>query len=108
MDQSCLTLVIVKKIIHHIIVFSDIECIFRKSGIFSYLILFIIEDDLFVMGKGFMRFRFKTNDNLPYNKKINVPVCVISISSVFEERNWYYPWDELQECFYESDYFDKD
>ena len=25
-----------------------------------------------------MRFRFKTNDKLPYNKKINVPVCVVS------------------------------
>ena len=65
-------------------------------------ILFIIEDDLFVMGKDFTRFRFKTNDNLPYNKKINVPVCVISISSVFEEKNWYYPQIELHECFYES------
>ena len=49
-----------------------------------------------------MRFRFKTNDNLVYNQKINVPVCVISISSVFEERNWYYPQIELQDCFYES------
>ena len=28
-------------------------------------ILFITEDDLFVMGKDFMRFKFETNDNLP-------------------------------------------
>ena len=69
-------------------------------------ILFIIEDENegknFIMGKDFMRFRFKTNDNLVYNQKINVPVCVISISSVSEERNWYYPQIELQDCFYEN------
>ena len=102
------------------IAFNNVECIFRKSGVFSYLIFceteknekmldkytkiideikeqifFIIEDENegknFIMGKNFMRFRFKTNDNLVYNQKINVPVCVISISSLFEERNWYYP-----------------
>ena len=115
------------------IVFNNIECIFRKSGINSYLvfceteqnekmlknytkiidelkdqILFITEDNLFVMGKGFTRFKFKTDDKLPYNQKSNVAVCVISLSSVFEERNWYYPQVNLQECFYDnSDYLDK-
>ena len=44
------------------------------------------EDTEFIMGKDFMRFRFKTDDNLPYNQKINVNVCVISINSVFKER----------------------
>ena len=113
------------------IVFNNIECIFRKSGTNKYLvicenkkiekmlknytkiidelkdqILFIVEDNLFVMGKDFTR--FKTDDKLPYNKKINVAVCVITLSSVFEERNWYYPQTNLQECFYEnSDYFDE-
>ena len=66
-------------------------------------ILFIIEYDLFVMGKDFMRFRFETNDNLPYNRKFNVKVYVISISSVLERRNWFYSHTELQECFHESD-----
>ena len=65
-------------------------------------ILFIIQDDIFVMGKDFTTFKFKTDDNLVYNRKINVPVCVISISSVFKERNWYYPQIDLQDCFYES------
>ena len=32
--------------------------------------LIITEYDLFVIGKDFMRSKFKTNDNLPYNKKI--------------------------------------
>ena len=45
-------------------------------------ILFIIEDENegkhFIMGKDFMRFRFKTNNNLVYNQKINVPVCNIN------------------------------
>ena len=110
------------------IVFNNVECIFRENGVFrkkvqklkktknkkildKYMriideikeeILFIIEDDLFVTGKDFTGFKFKTDVNLVYNQKINVPVCVISISSVFKERNWYYPQVELQDCFYES------
>ena len=110
------------------IAFNDIECIFRKIGVFSYLffcesdknkkmldyyvkvidhikeeILFIVDEDTeFIMAKDFMRFMFKTDDNLPYNQKIDVKVCVISISSVFKERGWYYPQAELQECFYEN------
>ena len=109
------------------------ECIFKQGGINKYLviceteknekvlknytniidelkdqILFIVEDNLFVMGKDFTRFKFKTDDKLPYNQKIKVAVCAISLSSVFEERNWYYPQVNLQECFYEnSDYFDE-
>ena len=46
-----------------------------------------------------MRFRFEASDNLPYNKKINVKVCKISLSSLFKERVWYYPRVELQEIF---------
>ena len=45
-----------------------------------------IDDDIFVIDRDFMRFKFKSNDNLVYNQKINVLVCVISISSVFEEK----------------------
>ena len=76
------------------IVSNNVECIFRKSAINKYLIicennknekvlknytmfidelkdqvLFKTEDDFFVMGKGFTRFRFKTDDKLPYNNK---------------------------------------
>ena len=54
-----------------------------------------------IMAKDFMRFKFKTDNNLVYNQKINISVCVISISGLFKERNWYYPQMELQECFYE-------
>ena len=43
------------------------------------------EDDYSVMGKDFMRFKFRTNDNLLYNREINIPVCVISISGVVKK-----------------------
>ena len=70
-------------------------------------ILFITENDLFMMGKSSTRFRFKTNDRLPYNQKINVAVCVISLSSIFEGKGRYYPQVFLQDCFYDNcDYFD--
>ena len=59
----------------------------------------------FIVAQDFMRLRFKADDNLPYNQKINAKVCVISISSVFKERGWYYLQIELQKCFYENDYF---
>ena len=36
-------------------------------------------DDLFIMDSDFTRFRFKTDGDLIYNKKINIPVCVISL-----------------------------
>ena len=62
------------------------------------------EDEIFIMGKDFMRFRFKTNDKLPYNQNVNVPVCVVSMSSVIKKGDWYYPQVNLQECFYENDY----
>ena len=49
-----------------------------------------------------MRFKFKTDDILLYNQKINVPVGVISINSVVKKGDWYYPQIRLQDCFYES------
>ena len=61
------------------------------------------EDDFFVMGKDFMRFTFRTNDRLSYNQKINIPVCVISISGVVKKGDLYYQQIKLQECFYGND-----
>ena len=48
-------------------------------------IVFITSDDVFVMGKDFMRLKIKTDDVLPYNKKIKISVCITVISSIFEE-----------------------
>ena len=54
------------------------------------------------MGSDFMRFRFRTDDNLVYNKKINIPVSVISLSGIVKKCDIYYPQFKLQECFYET------
>ena len=50
-------------------------------------------------------FKFKTDDNLLYNKKINILVCVISLSSVIKKENIHYPMLRLQNCFYETESF---
>ena len=63
------------------------------------------EDSLFMWGEDFMRFRFKTDDNLVYSKKINIPVCVISLNSIVKEDHFYYLRFKLQSCFYESHTF---
>ena len=63
------------------------------------------EDDSFNLGKDFMRFRFSIHDNLVYNQKITVKVCVISLSSVINKGNFYYPQFRLQKCFYEKENF---
>ena len=51
--------------------------------------------------KYFIKIRFKTNDDLPLNKIINIPVCVIIVSSIFKEDGKYYPQVLLHNCFYE-------
>ena len=73
-----------------------------KEEVLSFIDEF--EDEILIMDKDFMRFRFKTNDKLPYNKKNNVPVCVVSMSSVIKKGDWYYPQIKLQECFSENGY----
>ena len=50
-----------------------------------------------------MRIKFKTNDDIVFNEMINIPVCVIVVSSVFKENDGYYPQITLHDCFYEKD-----
>ena len=52
-------------------------------------------------------FKFKTDDNLVYNKTIIIPVCIISICSVIKKENIHYPIFRLQKCFYENEAFKK-
>ena len=40
--------------------------------------------------KNFMKIRFESDDDLPLGKILNVPVCVIIVRSVFQEKNKYY------------------
>ena len=115
------------------IVFNDIKCIFRKSGINKYLvfcetqkneknlenytkiidelrdqILLITEENSFVTGKDFTIIKFKTSDDLPFNKKVHVSVCVISLYSLFEDNRIHYPQIVLHDCFYEYENSDSD
>ena len=99
-----------------------------RDEVFSLIDEF--EDDDFVFANDFTRFRFikndvidyddndedddsltnfkfKTDDNLLYNKKINIPFCVISLSSVIKIENIHYPIFRLQKCFYENEGFEK-
>ena len=114
------------------IVFNNIDCIFEKWETYSHLIFFVndenkaiisnygkifkqledefffideCEDEEFIFGGNFTRFRFKTDDNLVYNEKINIPICVISLSSVIKKEYILFPALKLQECLYESENF---
>ena len=58
----------------------------REDEIFSYIDEF--EDEGFVFGGDSKIFRFKTDDNLVYNEKINISVCVISLSSVIKKNGF--------------------
>ena len=96
------------------IVFNNADCYFKKSGTYNFLvfcdndknkvminkygrIIRQIEDEIlsyidefededFVFGGDSKRFRFKTDENLVYNEKINIPVCVTSLSSVIKKE----------------------
>ena len=84
------------------IAFNNIDCIFLKSGIYSYLIfcknnknkdmmnnyLKIIDqvkeemiswtdEEDFTFNDDFLNLKFRTDDNLVYNEIINIHVCVI-------------------------------
>ena len=50
-------------------------------------------------------FKFKTDDKLLYNKRNNIPVCVISLSSVIKKENIHYLTFRFQKCFYENESF---
>ena len=116
-------------------VFNNIDCFFKKSDDFSFLIFFAngenksmiknygeiikqledetfsfvdeFEDEKLIFDGNFMRFRFETDDNLVYNKGINIPVCVISLSGVIGKEQIYHPVLKLQKCLYENESFKK-
>ena len=51
--------------------------------------------------KDFMKARFESNDDLPLNKILNIPVYIMIVNSVFQEDNNYYSEVLLYECLYE-------
>ena len=50
-----------------------------------------------------MKNNFKSDDNLPLGKILNIPVCIIAAGSVFQENN-YYLQVNLHECLYKYEY----
>ena len=67
--------------------------------IFSFIDEF--EDDNFFFDGDSSKFRFKTDDNLVYDEKINIPVCVISSRSLIKNDWIHFPIRKLQKCLYE-------
>ena len=45
-----------------------------------------------------MKIEFESNDDLPLGKILNIPVCIVTVGSVFQEDNNYYPQVCLHEC----------
>ena len=63
----------------------------------------ITGDKVITYSKDLMKIRVKTNDDLPLNKIINIPVCVVIMSSIFKEDNEYHPQVLLHDCLYECE-----
>ena len=47
-----------------------------------------------------MKIKFKSDDELPLNKTIEIPSMVIVVIAIFYENNKYYPKVFLDECLY--------
>ena len=39
----------------------------------------------------YMKIKFDSDDNLPLNKKIEIPIMTIAVRTVFHDNNKYYP-----------------
>ena len=66
------------------------------NEIFSFIDEF--EGGKFFFDSDSTKLRFKTDDNLIYDEKDNIPVCVISRSSVIKKDWIYCPILKLQKC----------
>ena len=48
-----------------------------------------------------MKIKFNSDDELPLNKTIELPIITIVARAVFHENNKYYPQVFLDKCLYE-------
>ena len=55
----------------------------------------------------FMKVKFESNDDLPLSKILSIPMCIVTIWSIFQEENNYYPQVYLNECLYEYEFKDE-
>ena len=58
--------------------------------------------------KDFMKIKFESNDDLPLDKILNIPVCVIIAKSGFQENDKYYPQVHLKDFFYDYEHENED
>ena len=111
------------------LVFNNLDAYIEESGENRYLIFASTEKNKSMLGiykelwdeikeqieliagdkvtkysKDFMKIRFKTNDDIPLSKIINIPVCVVIVSNILKEDGKYYPQVLLRDCFYEYEY----
>ena len=54
-----------------------------------------------INGSNFKGVKFKSNDDLPLNKILNIPSMIIVVGSVLLKDSKYYPQIYLHECLYE-------
>ena len=57
-----------------------------------------IAENLDDYGKKYMKIKFHSGDNLPWNKTIEIPIVTIVVRAIFHENNKYYIF--LNECLY--------
>ena len=60
-----------------------------------------IEDKTSEYRKDFMKIKFNSDDNLPWNKILQLHMLAVIVRYVFQEDNKYYPQFFLDECLYE-------
>ena len=56
-------------------------------------------------GKGYMKIKFNSDDDLPLNKQLKFMSLTIIVRTVFEEDGKHYPQIFLDECLYELQTF---
>ena len=52
--------------------------------------------------ENYMKIKFNSDDELPLNKTIEIPVMIIVVRASFHENKKYYPQVFLEECLYKS------
>ena len=50
----------------------------------------------------YIKIKFDSDENLPLNKIIKIPIVAIAVRTVFHENNKYYPQVSLDECLYKT------
>ena len=51
----------------------------------------ISDSKLIKCERDFIKIKFESDDDLPLDKILSIPVCIITVGSVFQEDNNYYP-----------------